>query len=54
MAIETMTTMTLEQPVEGVLVATLNRPDRLNAMTNDMFDELDIGMKLSRQLVFDG
>jgi enoyl-CoA hydratase/carnithine racemase len=41
MAIETMTTMTLEQPVEGVLVATLNRPDRLNAMTNDMFDELE-------------
>jgi enoyl-CoA hydratase/carnithine racemase len=41
MAIETMTTMTLEQPVEGVLVATLNRPDRLNAMTNAMFDELE-------------
>ena len=41
MATETMTTMTLEQPVEGVLVATLNRPDRLNAMTNEMFDELE-------------
>jgi enoyl-CoA hydratase/carnithine racemase len=41
MAIETMTTMTLDQPVDGVLVATLNRPDRLNAMTNQMFDELD-------------
>jgi enoyl-CoA hydratase/carnithine racemase len=41
MAIETMTTMTLEQPVDGVLVVTLNRPDRLNAMTNQMFDELD-------------
>jgi enoyl-CoA hydratase/carnithine racemase len=41
MATETLTTMTLEQPVEGVLVATLNRPDRLNAMTNDMFDELE-------------
>jgi enoyl-CoA hydratase/carnithine racemase len=41
MAIETMTTMTLEQPVEGVLVATLNRPDRLNAMTDEMFDELE-------------
>jgi enoyl-CoA hydratase/carnithine racemase len=41
MATETLTTMTLEQPVEGVLVATLNRPDRLNAMTNEMFDELE-------------
>jgi enoyl-CoA hydratase/carnithine racemase len=41
MAIETMTTMTIEQPVDGVLVVTLNRPDRLNAMTNQMFDELE-------------
>src|SRR3954463_15247147 len=41
MAIETMTTMTVEQPVDGVLVVTLNRPDRLNAMTNQMFEELD-------------
>jgi enoyl-CoA hydratase/carnithine racemase len=41
MAIETMTTMTLEQPVDGVLVATLNRPDRLNAMTNQMFEEFE-------------
>src|SRR3954452_2549172 len=41
MAIETMTTMTLEQPVDGVLVATLNRPDRLNAMTNAMFEEFE-------------
>src|SRR4051794_17744928 len=37
MAIETLTTMTLERPVDGVLVATLDRPDRLNAMTNEMF-----------------
>jgi enoyl-CoA hydratase/carnithine racemase len=41
MAIETMTTMTLEQPVDGVLVASLNRPDRLNAMTNQMFEEFE-------------
>src|SRR3954469_15789755 len=41
MAIETMTTMTVEEPVDGVLVVTLNRPDRLNAMTNEMFDELE-------------
>src|ERR1700760_759229 len=40
MAIETMT-MTVEEPVDGVLVVTLNRPDRLNAMTNQMFDELE-------------
>ena len=41
MATETLTTMTLEQPLEGVLVVTLNRPDRLNAMTDEMFDELE-------------
>ena len=41
MATETLTTMTVEQPLDGVLVATLNRPDRLNAMTNQMFDELE-------------
>ena len=41
MALETMTTMTIEQPLDGVLVVTLNRPDRLNAMTNQMFDELE-------------
>jgi enoyl-CoA hydratase/carnithine racemase len=41
MATETLTTMTVEQPVDGVLVVTLNRPDRLNAMTNQMFDELE-------------
>jgi enoyl-CoA hydratase/carnithine racemase len=41
MAIETMTTMTVEQSVDGVLVATLNRPDRLNAMTNQMFEEFE-------------
>jgi enoyl-CoA hydratase/carnithine racemase len=33
-------TMTLGEPVPGVLVVTLNRPDRLNAMTFRMFDEL--------------
>jgi len=33
-------TMTLEHPAPGVAVITLNRPDRLNAMTMRMFDEL--------------
>src|SRR3954454_24916554 len=41
MVTETMTTMTVEEPVDGVLVVTLNRPDRLNAMTNQMFEELE-------------
>src|SRR4051795_1648572 len=41
MVTETMTTMTVEMPVDGVLTVTLNRPDRLNAMTNQMFDELE-------------
>jgi enoyl-CoA hydratase/carnithine racemase len=41
MATETVTTMTLEQPLDGVLVATLNRADRLNAMTDQMFAELE-------------
>src|SRR4051794_32404286 len=33
------TTMTLDRPVDGVAVATLNRPDRLNAITFRMFEE---------------
>jgi enoyl-CoA hydratase/carnithine racemase len=35
-----LTTMTLERPEPGIAVLTLNRPDRLNAMTAEMFDEL--------------
>ena len=50
MATETLTTMTLEQPVDGVLVATLNRPDRLNAMTNQMFDELEAARRSAHRL----
>jgi enoyl-CoA hydratase/carnithine racemase len=35
-----LTTMTLERPEPGIAVLTLDRPDRLNAMTRAMFDEL--------------
>jgi enoyl-CoA hydratase/carnithine racemase len=36
-----METLTLTEPAAGVALVTLNRPDRLNAMTNQMFEELD-------------
>ena len=40
-------TIVLEQPSPDVLVATLNRPDRLNAQTNQMFAELEaLGLEL--------
>ena len=35
----TFTTLTLERPAEGVAVATLNRPERMNAITFRMFEE---------------
>lgn len=35
------TTLRLDRPREGVVVLTLARPDRLNAMTATMFDELE-------------
>ncbi len=35
-----LTTMTLERPEPGIALLTLNRPERLNAMTMTMFDEL--------------
>ncbi|MFD0306922.1 enoyl-CoA hydratase/isomerase family protein [Streptomyces sp. NPDC059517] len=34
-------TLTLEELSPGVVVVTLNRPQRYNAMTNTMFDELE-------------
>jgi len=34
-------TLLLEQPSPGVVVVTLNGPERSNAMTNTMFDELE-------------
>lgn len=34
-------TLLLDRPVEGVVVVTLNRPERLNAQTNTMFRELE-------------
>jgi enoyl-CoA hydratase/carnithine racemase len=40
-------TILLDQPSPDVLVATLNRPDRLNAQTNQMFGELEaLGLEL--------
>jgi enoyl-CoA hydratase/carnithine racemase len=35
------TTVQLDRPRDGVVVLTLDRPDRLNAMTATMFDELE-------------
>lgn len=37
----TFETILLDRPVEGVVIATLNRPERLNAQTNTMFRELE-------------
>ncbi|GLZ48139.1 enoyl-CoA hydratase [Actinomycetospora sp. NBRC 106375] len=37
----TPTTLRLDRPREGVVVLTLDRPDRLNAMTATMFAELE-------------
>ena len=34
-------TLTVAEPAAGVGLITLNRPDRLNAMTVTMFDELE-------------
>jgi len=34
-------TLLLESPADGVVQVTLNRPDRFNAMTVAMFDELE-------------
>jgi enoyl-CoA hydratase/carnithine racemase len=35
------TTFLLDQPTDGVLLVTLNRPDRLNAQTPAMFEEFE-------------
>ncbi|MEI2778325.1 MAG: enoyl-CoA hydratase-related protein [Tetrasphaera sp.] len=40
-------TILLDRPVDGVVVATLNRPDRLNAQTDTMFREFE---RLARAL----
>ena len=36
----TWETLLVDRPRTGIAVATLNRPDRLNALTFQMFDEL--------------
>lgn len=39
--VEQRGTLALTRPRPGVMVVTLNRPDRLNAMTTAMFDDLE-------------
>ena len=40
-------TMRTEEPVPGILLVTLNRPERLNAQNNEMFGELErLGLDL--------
>ena len=34
-------TILLDRPADGIVVATLNRPERYNAMTNTMFGEME-------------
>ena len=36
-----MSDITLTRPAEGILVATLDRPDRLNSITAQMFDDFE-------------
>jgi enoyl-CoA hydratase/carnithine racemase len=45
-AAEPPTTFRLERAREGLAVLTLNRPDRLNAMTATMFHELETWMRV--------
>ncbi len=40
-AVTDLTAITLEQVDDGIALVTLNRPDRLNAITSTMIDELD-------------
>ena len=46
MSAPTPTTFRLERPHDGVAVLTLDRPDRYNAMTATMFDELESTARL--------
>ena len=45
----TYATLLLERPREGVALLTLNRPDRLNAITFEMFEEMHAVCDLLRQ-----
>ncbi|RZT86714.1 enoyl-CoA hydratase/carnithine racemase [Pseudonocardia sediminis] len=49
MTLPDLRTLRLARPREGVAVLTLSRPDRLNAMTNEMFRELEaVALHLGR------
>lgn len=45
-----METIRLERPAKGIAVATLDRPERMNSMTNTMFRELEsLALTLDRE-----
>jgi enoyl-CoA hydratase/carnithine racemase len=47
---QTFETLLLEEVSPGVVVVTLNRPDRYNAMTNTMFDEMEkVALQLGQE-----
>lgn len=50
MSDQDLTTLTLDRPRPGVAVVTLQRPERLNAMTDTMFRELEaLALALDRE-----
>ncbi|BBZ74835.1 enoyl-CoA hydratase [Mycolicibacterium anyangense] len=51
MTASTHQTLVVSQPADGVVLVTLNRPSRFNAMTVAMFDELE---RVARDLNSDG
>lgn len=46
-----MNTLIVSEPATGVTLVTLNRPDRLNAMTNEMFAELEEVTRMLRDCI---
>ena len=41
-------TLLAEEIKPGIVLVTLNRPDRYNAMTNTMFIELELGAEVAK------